>query len=65
MKLTFLGSDSWDGNSPTLYATDRGTLVVQGWNLTEESVAQLRNLPDHEGAVEIPFGLLKYVPKQD
>jgi hypothetical protein len=31
MRLTFLGKDSQPNNSPTLYATDSDTFVVQGW----------------------------------
>jgi len=30
MRLHFLGTTSDDGQCPTLYATDRGTYVVQG-----------------------------------
>jgi hypothetical protein len=30
MKLRFLGSTSDDGQCPTLYETDRDTIVVQG-----------------------------------
>jgi hypothetical protein len=65
MKLTFLGSESKDGQSPTLYATDRGTLVVQGWKITDETVrAQLRHLPDHEDVIEIPTALTKHFPTE-
>jgi hypothetical protein len=35
MKLTLLGTDSEDGDSPTAYVTDRGTYVVQGWRITD------------------------------
>jgi hypothetical protein len=63
-KLTFLGTDSHVGDSPTLYRTDRGTLAVQGWKITEVGVrAQARNLPDHEDIVEIPIALLRFAPK--
>jgi len=33
MRLTFLGKETQGGGSPTLWATDRGTYVVQGWKL--------------------------------
>lgn len=63
-KLTFLGCETRDGQSPTLYRTDRGTLAVQGWKITDPVVrAQTRNLPDHEDLVEIPLALLKYAPQ--
>ena len=31
MRLTFLGKATTGGPSPTLYATDRKSYVVQGW----------------------------------
>lgn len=30
MKLRFIGTTSGGGNCPTLYESDRGTIVVQG-----------------------------------
>ncbi len=63
MKLTFLGSGSENGQSPTFYATDRGTYVVQGWKITDtEALGQL-DLPEHETAVEIPAELLRFAPR--
>ena len=38
MKLTFLGKDSTPNDSPTLYATDRDTYLVQG--LSGDGVVQ-------------------------
>ena len=35
MKLTFLGKDSTPNDSPTLYATDRDTYLVQGYTVTD------------------------------
>ena len=35
MKLRFLGKDSTPTNSPTLYATDQNSYVVQGWIVTD------------------------------
>jgi hypothetical protein len=62
MKLTFLGKDSKNGQSPTLYATDRGTLVVQGWLVTDAEALSALDLPGHETAVEIPLELLRFAP---
>lgn len=65
MQLTFLGTTSNSGSCPNLYATDRGTYVVQGARITDpEALATLRErgLPDHETAVEIPAALLKFAP---
>ncbi|MFG1927961.1 hypothetical protein [Cryptosporangium sp. NPDC048952] len=65
MKLTFRGTNSSYGSCPSVYETDRGTLVVQGWRVTDaEAIAALteRGLPAHETAVEIPLDLLCYFP---
>jgi len=64
MQLTFLATTSADGNCPTLYTTDRGTLVVQGYRITDPgAVAQLQDLLPGETAVEIPRELLDLVPQ--
>lgn len=68
MELTFLGTTSGGGNCPNLYATDRGTFIVQGDKVTDpDALATLRarGLPDHETAVEIPAALLHFAPKDD
>ena len=65
MKLSWLGSESDGGESPTLYATDRGTLVIQGWKITDpEARAELRDMPGHEDAVEVPSGLFRFLPTE-
>ena len=64
MKLTVLGSSSVDGDCPSLYATDRGTLIVQGLKLDPEVLASL-TMPDRETAVEIPLALLRFAPAPD
>lgn len=50
MRLRFLGKTTQGGGSPTLYATDRDTYVVQGWKVDR-----------HDGSVEIPHRLLQHV----
>lgn len=52
MQLTFLGKETQGGGSPTLYATDRGTYVVQGWKVS-----------GYPTQVEIPHRLLGHVEK--
>lgn len=53
MKLTFLGKDSTPNDSPTLYATDRDTYLVQGYLVTDpEALAQMR-IPEGETVVEM------------
>lgn len=66
MKPSHLGSTSKNGGCPELYATDRGTYVVQGTKVTDpEALATLRarGMPDHETAVETPVALLNFAPK--
>lgn len=61
MKLRFLGTTSKDGDCPTLYATDRGTIVVQGYQVTDpEALDQLRDVLPGETFVEVPRELLKF-----
>ena len=36
MRLTFLGKDTQGGNSPTLWETDDGQYVIQGFTLDAE-----------------------------
>ena len=60
MQLTFLGKDTTGNESPTLYATDRGTYVVQGWKVTDTEALGQMSVPDHETCVEIPQGLVKF-----
>ncbi|GAA1718893.1 hypothetical protein [Fodinicola feengrottensis] len=50
MQLTFLGKVTQGTGSPTLFATDRGSYVVQGWKVTGRT-----------GGVEIPHRLLGFL----
>ena len=59
MQLTRLAGNCPDRSTcPTIYATDRGTVVVQGSTLLPAEVSQL-GLPAGESAVEIPASLLE------
>ena len=63
MRLTFIRKTqlSGDTNCPSLYLTDRGTYVVQGWRVTDpEALAQL-DIPDHETVVEVPVDVVRAV----
>jgi hypothetical protein len=55
VKLTQLGTDCRDGTCPTIYRSDRGTIVVQGYVVTDAEVT----VPEGEALVEIPAELLK------
>src|SRR3979411_2477856 len=66
MRLRFLGSDSDVKECPTLYATDRGTYVVQGWTVTDpEALGDLRNVLEGESCVEIPRELLRFAARSE
>ncbi|OLT29178.1 hypothetical protein BJF83_00800 [Nocardiopsis sp. CNR-923] len=59
MKLTRVAGECSNRRScPTVYASDRDTIVVQGYALTPEDLAEI-TLPEGENAVEIPLSLLK------
>jgi hypothetical protein len=50
-ELTKIAGDCKDGDCPTVYRTDRGTIAVQGDRLAHPT-------PEHEAIVEIPLELL-------
>ena len=50
MRLEFLGKETQGGGSPTLFATDRETYVVQGWRVAGQ-----------HNCVEIPIRLLAHL----
>jgi hypothetical protein len=59
MKLTRIAGDCGEGRTcPTVYTTDRGTVVVQGYVIASDDLAQV-TLPEGESAVEIPLLLLQ------
>lgn len=66
MRAQFLGKDpaSQEGQSPTLFATDRTdrkTYIAQGWRVTDPQVlADVGPVPDHETLIEIPEDVLKF-----
>jgi hypothetical protein len=61
MKLTLLGKEADDGESPTLYLTDRDTYVVQGWRVADPEALTTMALPAHETAVEVPSALMRFL----
>ncbi|MFF7992294.1 hypothetical protein ACFZDG_21170 [Kitasatospora xanthocidica] len=61
MKLTRLVGSCDDGDCPTLYLTDRGTLAVQGERVTGHGLP----IPPHESLVEIPVELIRKAVRDD
>ncbi|MGH2944825.1 MAG: hypothetical protein ACRDPC_00875 [Solirubrobacteraceae bacterium] len=59
MRLERIAGNCPDGRTcPTVYATDRDTLVVQGYAVPAHELTEIA-LPDGEAAVEIPIALLE------
>jgi len=69
MRARFLGTDpdSQEGQSPTLFATDRTdrtdrtTYIAQGWVVTDPQVlVDVGDVPLGEAIIEIPEDVLKF-----
>jgi hypothetical protein len=62
MRLTLIAGDpeSTPDNSPTLYKTDRGTWVVQGWVVADPEALATLNVPEGETVVEIPDRMIQF-----
>ncbi len=61
MKLRFLGKTSTPKESPTLYATDQDSYVVQGWIVTDAATLARLTVPDDDALVEVPAALLDHL----
>jgi hypothetical protein len=62
MRLRLIAGDpeSDPTNSPTLYRTDRGSWVVQGWVVTDPEALAAMNIPEGETCVEIPDRMIEF-----
>lgn len=62
MRLRLIGKDpeSNPSGSPTVYRTDRGSWVVQGWNVTDADTLEQMDIPEGEGCVEIPDRMIQF-----
>jgi hypothetical protein len=65
VKLRWLGTESGKTGCPSLYETDRGTFVVQGWKITDSEALDQLGIPDHEAVIEIPKALMDHLPRED
>lgn len=65
LRARFLGKDpcSQEGQSPTLFATDRTdrrTFIAQGWVVTDtQALADVGPVPNGEAIIEIPEDVLR------
>ena len=61
MRLTFIAKETQTGNSPTLWETDDGQYVIQGFILDAEALSQVGNVPDGELVVRVPKKLMRHL----
>ena len=64
MELRYLGktAESKKDSCPALYATDRGTFVVQGKIVSDaQAIAGIRALGEDETFVEVPADVLRLI----
>jgi hypothetical protein len=65
MQLTFLGRDTQGGNSPTLWETDDGQLVIQGFTLGADELGQVGTIPGGEAVIRVPKKLMRHLRDGD
>lgn len=63
MRIRFLGKETTQGDSPTLYATDRETYIIQGYLVTDPEILAKLDIPEDETCVEIYARLLPHLAK--
>ena len=61
MGIRFLGKVTEHGDSPTLYATDHGTYLIQGWKVTDPEILAKLDVPEGETVVEIYARLMAHL----
>ncbi|MFE4640926.1 hypothetical protein [Streptomyces sp. NPDC056730] len=57
------GSRGASGGSPTLYASDRDSYVVQGWRVYAQDLLAQLDVPDGHSVVEAPTELFEHLVK--
>jgi hypothetical protein len=63
MEIRFLGKETDHRDSPTLYATDHGTYLIQGWKVTASEVLTKLDVPVGETVVEIYARLMVHLAR--
>lgn len=61
MEIRFLGKATEHLNSPTLYATDQATYLIQGWKVTDPEILVKLDVPEGETVVEIYARLMAHL----
>jgi len=64
LQLIFLFKDinSGTGGCPAVYATDRDSYVIQGWNLPAGT--RLRDQAENESGVEVPANIIEQIGRR-
>jgi hypothetical protein len=65
IRLIAADPESQPTNSPTLYKTDRGSWIVQGWVVTDSEVLTQMGIPEGEACVEIPDRMTPFFAEGD
>jgi hypothetical protein len=63
MKIRFLGKETENGDSPTLYVTERRTYLIQGWKVTDPEILAKLDTPERETVVEVYARLMTHLTK--
>lgn len=63
MQLTFLGKSSENGESPTLYASDQDSYIVQGYIVTDDEILTKLNILPGETVVEVYARLFAHLAR--
>lgn len=63
MHLRYLGKESQPSNSPTLFETDTGSFVVQGWIVTDADILASVTAAADETIVEVPPKLMVHLAR--
>jgi hypothetical protein len=56
--------ESEPSGSSSLYRTDRGSWVVQGWVVSDPDALAIMNIPEGESCVEIPDRMIPFFRQQ-
>ncbi len=63
MQLRFLGKNSTPGDSPTLYASDQESYVIQGWKVYANDLLMKLDVPAGQTVIEVPTELFEHLTK--
>ncbi len=65
MPLRFLGKETQGGNSPTVWETDDGQYLIQGFTLDAEAMRQVGAVPEGEAVIRVPRELMRHLKEAD